>query len=549
MEVRVDGMTLGSVLRYAARERGDACFLTWESESFTYGEFLERVDAIAKGLLAIGVKRGDHVALWAGNRPEWLECYLAVVSVGAVLVTVNTRYHADELRYELSQSEARFVFMEERFLKEGLLDRMVEVAPELGEQRFGDVRCPDLPCLEGVVLLDPCDLPGACGLDELAERGRAVDPEIFRSALDAVRPEDVALIIYTSGTTGSPKGVEQQHFALLNRMSRFAAWNEMGEGDVTFFALPLFHSFGAVVAVVGTLVTGSQLCLATKFEARSALETIERERCSVVHGVPSSFFMMLRDERFEDFDVSSCRTGVLGGAPCPASLADEIVRRIAPRISSAWGLTETCGMVTASRPGDTVEQITRTVGRTIPGSDVVVVDLASGEELSAGVCGEVLVDSPYNMKGYYRMERETREAFDARGRLRTGDVGYIDDDGCLRISGRLKDMFIVGGVNAYPAEIEECIRGLAGVRDVQVVGVPDERLGEVACAFVVREPGSALTEGDVVDRCRRLANYKVPRYVRFVDGFPMTANGKVKKYVLRCAFSEDAARDEVWQAS
>lgn len=540
MEVQIDGMTLGSVLRNVARERSEACFLKWETGSCTYGAFQERVDRICKGLLACGVQRGDKVALWAGNRPEWIECYLAVVSIGAVLVTVNTRYHADELQYELVQSDAKFILLEQRFLKEGLLDRALEILPELRTQRFGKIESETLPHLKGAILMDGPELPGMISLDTVIDRGEDVSGAQLERAQRASQPEDTALIVYTSGTTGKPKGVEQQHAALLNRMHRFAQWNRMDENDVTFFALPLFHSFGAVVSVIGTLVAGSQLCLSEKFRPREALKTIERERCSVIHGVPSSFFMMLKEPDFAEFDLSCGRTGVLGGAPCPPDLAREIMDRLAPNIAAAWGLTETCGMVTASAPGDTPEQVAQTVGRVIPGSEVSIANSCDGAAAAAGDCGEVLVRSPFNMQGYYRMEAATEEAIDEAGWLHTGDMGFIDEDGCLRITGRLKDMVIVGGVNAYPTEIENHIRKLPGIDDVQVVGVPDERLGEVACAYVIEEHPGSVTSEAVIEHCQCLANYKIPRFVRFLGEFPTTANGKVKKFVLRDLFTQEA---------
>lgn len=539
MELDIDGKTLGSVLREVVAKRRDMPFVSCEDESRTYGEFLEHADAFARGFLACGVKKGDKVALWAGNNVEWVEVYFALASIGAVLVTVNTRYHAEELRYLLEQSDSTLVVLQRSFLKETLLDRLVEVVPELEEEAFGTVKNAGLPLLRGAVTYEEEPLRGAISLAELARRGSKVGEDAWQDALRTPKPEDTALMIYTSGTTGNPKGVEQQHVALLNRMFRFCRWNRMTEDDTTFFALPLFHSFGAVVAVLATLLTGSRLCMLEKFRTKKALELIERERCTVIHGVPSSFYMMLRDPDFGSYDLSCGRTGVLGGAQCPPELAQEIMDKIAPDIAGAWGQTETCGMVTANAPEDTAEQVCRTVGHVIPGSEVAIVDVNTGERLPAGSQGEVLVLSPYNMKGYYRMPEETAKAVDEDGFLHTGDVGWFGEDGCLRISGRLKDMFIVGGVNAYPVEIENHIRTMPGVGEVEVVGVPDERLGEVACAYVIPDGTREISAQDVVDFCSSLANYKIPRYVRFVTAYPTTANGKVKKYVLRQMFARE----------
>lgn len=540
MEVQLDGMTIGSVLRKMATERADCCFLKTEEKTLTYRQFQARVEEIARGLIGIGVKHGDHVALWAGNRSEWIECYMAVVSIGAVLVTVNTRFHVEELRYEMNQSDSKFLIIEDEFLKENLRDRALEVFPELKTQRFGEVESKVAPCMRGVISIDRGGEPGIISLDDLVERGFGVSDDCINEAYSASRAEDVALIIYTSGTTGEPKGAMQQHFALLNRVYRFDKWNQMDEDDVTFFALPFFHSFGAVVAILGTLVVGAQLCTMEKFRPHEALQTISREHATVIHGVPSAFFMMLNDPEFDTFDLSHGRTGVLGGAPCPPDLTKRIMDKIAPHIASAWGLTETCSMVTGSRPGDSSEQVCHSVGRVVPGGSAYVLDTETGQRVPDGVRGEIVVDSPYTMKGYYKMPEATAKAFDENGYFRTGDIGHFDEDGCLHIDGRISDMFIVGGVNAYPTEIENHIHKIAGVHDVQVVGVPEERLGEVACAYVVREKGSDITEEYVIDHCKDLANYKIPRYVRFVDEFPMTANGKVKKYVLRRMFANES---------
>lgn len=541
MDVSIEGKTIGEVFCDVVSLREDRPFVSCEGEGLTYAEMRSRVDEIARGLLACGVRKGDKVSLWAGNSVEWVAFYLAAVSIGAVLVPVNTRYHVDELRYQLRQSDTRFLVMESGFLKENFLERILEAVPEVGARLFGAINSEDFPCFEGVILIDDAELSGSISLEGLISLGEHTNLGDLAKARGAVFPEDVALMIYTSGTTGEPKGVMQQHFALLNRMHRYCCYNNMGEDDATFFALPLFHSFGAVVAVLGTIVTGSRLCMLRKFQPRAALELIQKERCSVIHGVPSSFYMMLREPGFELFDLSCGRTGVLGGSFCPPDLSSEIMDRIAPGITNAWGQTESCGMVTASASTDTAEQVCTTIGRVIPGSTVKIVHPDTLEERQRGERGEIVVFSPYNMLGYYRMEEATREAFRG-GCLHTGDIGYFDDDGCLRIDGRIKDMFIVGGVNTYPCEIENHIRTIEGVADVQVVGVPDERLGEVACAYVVKESGSSLDEQGVIEKCRDLANYKVPRYVRFVDEYPTTANGKVKKYVLREMFSRDLQR-------
>ncbi|MCD8316201.1 MAG: AMP-binding protein [Eggerthellaceae bacterium] len=315
MDVQIDGQTIGSVLRQVESQRKDDLFIMCEDESRTYTEFMERVDRISKGLLAIGVKKDDKVALWAGNSVEWIECYFAVVGIGAILVTVNTRYHISELSYQLKQSDTKFLILDEQFLKEDLLNRLVQAVPELKTEEFGEVESAGFPCFKGAVTLEKSqkDYPGVISLDELIERGERVSDSALEKAQKEAKPEDVALMIYTSGTTGEPKGVELQHFALLERMSRYCTYNRMTEEDSTFFALPLFHAFGVVVAVLGTLVTGSRLCMLDKFRAREALELINTEKCTIIHGVPSSFYMMLNDPEFDRFDLSCGRTGVLGG--------------------------------------------------------------------------------------------------------------------------------------------------------------------------------------------------------------------------------------------
>lgn len=531
-----EALTLGGLVEWNARHYGGRPFLKFEGKTVTYTELERRVERIGRGLIACGVEKGDRVALWMGNRTEWLEAYLATVSIGAVLVTVNTRYHADELLYELRQCEAKYLVMERKFLKQELLERALEIAPEMREQPFGEVRCESLPDLRGAVCLEDLGLPGFLSYAQLEARGEACGEGEFARRRSEVTPDDVAIMIYTSGTTGDPKGVEQQHGALVHRMRAFTEWNHETCEDVVFFALPMFHSFGTVVTTIGALVCGSCICLMDKFRAHEALECVQDNRCTVVHGVPTSFLMMLSEDDFDEYDMSSVRTGVLGGAHCDPGLAHRIVERIAPGVSSVYGQTETCGMVTASAPGDDVSAVCDSVGHVMPGSRIFIVDTKTGEELPCGQDGEIVVESDWNMKCYHGMPEKTAEAFDAHGRLKTGDVGHFDENGLLYITGRIRDMFIVGGVNAYPVEIENHIRKLPGVHDAEVAGVPDERLGEVACAWVIREPGSDVTAQDIVDWCHGLANYKVPRYVRFVDSFPETASGKVLKRKLQESF-------------
>ncbi len=530
-----NAQTLGGLFDDVSAQRDDNTFLVFKDERYTYRQMHELSDAIAKGLLALGYEKGDHIALWVGNHPMWIAFQQAIYKIGASLVTVNTHNLVDETEYVLWQSDAVAVIVQEQFLKTDFMGMLHEMAPELPDCEPGHLKAERLPALRTVITFGGEKYPGTMTYDELIELGKQISDEQLAERANSVDPDSVALIIYTSGTTGRPKGAMITHRAIIARMQSFADWFEFTENDSTLFSLPLFYIFGAVIAIQGTITAGSKLCLLETFDSSQGLQMIEREKCNIIHGVPTIFYGLLQDPDFDKYDVSSGSTGVMGGAPSPLPLTQEIHDKLLPNVCSVWGLTESSTMVTSTRLHDSLELVSTTVGVAMPGSEVVILDPETYEELPDGEEGEVCIISPYNMIGYYNNPEATAETIDEQGRLHTGDQAVISPEtGYMTIRGRIKDMIIVGGSNVYPAEIENELCAFEGVAEAQVVGIPDERLGELPVAFIKKEAGAEVDPDALIEHCKEhLANYKIPRRVIFIDEFPLTISGKVKKYELR----------------
>ncbi len=541
---RVDGFTLGQVLRSVSVQNPQAEALVFTEIGFrvTYESYDRLVDEAARGLLALGIEPGDHVAVWATNWPEWLILQLAAARIGAVLVTVNPAYRVDELAYALRQSNAKALFLIERFKSSNYFSMLHEVVPELARTRPGSLSSPAVPDLRWVVAIDREPGPGMITWAEMIRRGREVE-DIDLEALEAeLNPDDPIILQYTSGTTGAPKGVLLSHRNLLLNAYYVGVCQRLSTADRICVPVPFYHCFGAVIGTLGSLVHGSAMLVPGEyFEARATLDCMERERATVIYGVPTMFIAMLAHPSFSGRDLRSLRTGIMAGAPCPVELMKRVIQDMGARqMTIAYGLTEASPVITQTLLDDPVERRVGTVGRPIPGIEVKVVDPDTGRDLPDGEQGE-LCDRGHNvMLGYYADSRATADAIDEDGWLHTGDLAVKEPSGYVRITGRIKDMIIRGGENVYPREIEEILHAHPDVENVQVVGVPDAILGEEVCAWVKAREGSEVTEAQVRDFLRdRLAHFKVPRYVMFVDAFPLTVTGKVQKYRIR----ELAARE------
>ena len=511
-------------------------------ERFTYLEFRAEVDRIARGLLSLGIAKGQHVGIWATNYTEWLLTQYATAKIGAVLVTVNPAYRTHELAYLIEQAQLNALVIIGRFRTSDYVAMVDELVPELRDSNPGELSSSQFPHLRHVVFIPPQDDPDAptpSGMwrwADLATRSERVSAEELRARQSECRPDDVINIQYTSGTTGNPKGAQLTHHNLLANALHVGDCMEMTETDRLCIPVPFYHCFGCVMGSLACVTHGSTMVIPSEyFDPLQTLRALERERCTAVHGVPTMFIAQLGHADFSQFDLSSLRTGIMAGSPCPIEVMREVIDRMgASRITIAYGQTEASPVVTQTLADDSIERRVSTVGKVLPGVEVRLIDPETNREVGLGQQGELQTRSTMVMKGYFNMPEATADAIDAEGWLHTGDLATVDEDGYYKITGRLKDMIIRGGENIYPREIEEFLYTHPDIADVQVIGVPDERFGEEVMAWVMlRAEADASTE-DIRDFCRgKIAHYKVPRYVKIADEFPMTVTGKIQKFRMR----------------
>jgi fatty-acyl-CoA synthase len=481
----------------------------------TYAELDTAIDAVAGGLLRAGIRAGDRVGIWAPNCAEWVLVQYATAKVGAILVNVNPAYRAHELEYVLRQSGMRLLFSASAF-------KTSDYAATIAEVGSG------VDTLERAVFIDR---------DEWAEFSDGEpDDEAIAARMATLSFDDPINIQYTSGTTGFPKGATLSHHNILNNGFFVTELLNLTERDVTCLPVPFYHCFGMVMGNLGTLAHGGCVVIpAPSFDPGASLEAVAAEGVTSLYGVPTMFIAMLDHERFDSFDLSSLRTGIMAGSPCPIEVMKKVVERMhMSEVAICYGMTETSPVSTQTRVDDPLERRVGTVGRVGPHVEVKVIDPESGLVVERDVAGELCTRGYSVMLGYWDDAERTAEAVDPAGWMHTGDLATMDDEGYLNIVGRSKDMVIRGGENVYPREIEEFLYTHEDVADVQVVGVPDARYGEELCAWVIVRPGASLDEDGVREYCRgRLAHFKVPRYVIFVDEFPMTITGKVQKFKMR----------------
>jgi fatty-acyl-CoA synthase len=526
-------VTVGALLTQlaAAVPERDALVYSHSGRRWTFRALEDDARLVARGLVAHGVKPGDRVAVWATNVPEWVILQFALAKIGAILVTVNTALRAQEIEYLLRQSETSTLIAIEGF-------RGVNYLAELrliGAIDDDDQRRQRLPFLERIVFVGRNCPDGLIPYDALASAAAMIPPADLDALESAIGVDDVINMQFTSGTTGFPKGVMLSSRNIVDN----GFW--LGEGlgftsdDRLCLCVPLFHCFGCVIGVLGAFTHGACLCAVEWFEPRRVLETIERERCTALYGVPTMFLAELEDPDFKRFDLSSLRTGIMAGALCPEPLMRRVIDEMhLPEMTIAYGLTETSPGLTQTPRDACIEERTQTVGRVLPEVEVRIVDPATGEDVRPGERGELWARGYVVMKGYYRMPEQTAAAITPDGWLRSGDQASIGADGSVRITGRIKDLIIRGGENVAPKEIEDVLRQHAAVLDVSVYGIGSEFFGEEVAVAVRLKPGTTVAASDIMDFCeKRLARFKVPRHVRFVDSFPMTASGKIQKFKLR----------------
>jgi fatty-acyl-CoA synthase len=513
------GETIGANLDRAAARFPDREALVSRHQGLrhTYRELNEAVDVVAKGLLDLGLDVGDRVGIWSPNCAEWVLVQYATAKVGLILVNINPAYRTTEVAYALGQSGCRLLVAAPSFKDSDYAAMIDEVRP-------------DLPALEQTVLL------GSAAWDELQSAGQRVPDDRLRQRASTLDFDDPINIQYTSGTTGFPKGATLSHHNILNNGFFTGELTRYTEADRVCIPVPFYHCFGMVLGNLACTTHGSTIVIPeAAFDPLAVLETVEAERCTSLYGVPTMFIAELEHPEFDRFDLSSLRTGIMAGSPCPVEVMKQAVSTMhIGEVTICYGMTETSPVSTQTGPDDTVDKRVATVGRVHPHVEVKIVDPATGRTAPRDTPGELLTRGYSVMIGYWNDPERTTEAVDGQRWMHTGDLASMDGEGYVSIVGRIKDMIIRGGENVYPREVEEFLYGHPDISDVQVIGVPDARFGEEIMAWVKVRPGAELTEDDVRTFCRdRIAHFKVPRYVRFADDFPMTVTGKVQKFRMR----------------
>ncbi|MDR2095541.1 MAG: AMP-binding protein [Treponema sp.] len=529
--------TLGAVLRDNAKRQPDHEFLVYADRDlrFTYAQFDKRVDELAQGLLAAGLKKGDHVGIWATNVPDWNTLLFAAARAGMVFVTINTGYKLHELEYLLKQSDLNCLFITDGWRDSDYVSMVYELIPELKICPRGHLNSEKFPCLRSVVYVGQQKHRGMYSMNEIFLLGQHTDGAELHQIEASLDTNDVVNMQYTSGTTGFPKGVMLTHRNILNNGLGIGDNQRFTEKDIVCLPVPLFHCFGLVLGMMAVLTHGSTAAMLEWFDPLLVLATIQKEKCTAVYGVPTMFIAELNHPMFKMFDLSSLRTGIMAGSPCPIETMRKVIDLMhMTEITICYGLTESSPVMTQTRFDDTIDVKVETVGRALPGVEVTIRNPETGEECPIGVHGEFCCRGYNTMKGYYNMPEETAKCIDKNGWLHSGDLGIQEENGNFRVTGRIKDMIIRGGENVYPKEIEDFLYSMPGIKDVQVVGIASKKYGEEVGAFIILHPDVKMVEEDVKDYCRgQISRFKIPKYVFFVDSYPLTSSGKIQKYLLR----------------
>lgn len=504
----------------------------------TYSQFNRHADEVAKALMAIGLDKGDHFAVWTTNVPQWPGLQFGSGKMGAPLVTVNTNYRTAELEYLLEQSDSRAIILMDQLRDYSFIDTLYEICPELKTSEPGKLVSERLPLLKTVVVISEKKYPGTFTYEEFLSNGQKITDEQLIQRKNSLSYDDVINIQYTSGTTGFPKGVMLSHFNLINNAINIAECMKLTYEDKLCIPVPFFHCFGCVIGTLAIVSAGGTMVPVQEFNAAEVLRTVEKEKCTALHGVPTMFINELNLPNIQDYDLSSLRTGVMAGSICPIEVLKGVMNRMGMKdITICYGQTETSPVLTQTRTNDPIHLKVETVGRALPNVEVKIMEPGTNNEVPPGVQGEICARGYVVMKGYYKNPDATQEAIDENNWLHTGDLGTMDENGYVRITGRLKDMFIRGGENIYPREIEEFLYKHPKVLDVQVAGVPDVKYGEEAAAWIILKDGQTATEEEIKSFCDgKISRHKIPRYIYFVDHYPMTASGKIQKFKLKEQF-------------
>ena len=528
--------------RYPQRE---ALVVRHQGIRWTWSEYRDEVNQLARGLLALGIGPGDRVGIWAPNCFEWCLTQFATAKIGAILVCINPAYRVFELEYALNQSGCKAVITAEQFKSSHYLEMLQRLAPELNECEPGKLGSEKLPRLEILIRMGKEPTPGMYNLGDVCCMGGEAENIRIAEIQAGLSTGDVINIQFTSGTTGNPKGAALTHFNILNNANQVAAGMKFTEQDRLCIPVPMYHCFGMVLGKLACVTRGATAIFPSdSFEPTAVLETVAAEQCTALHGVPTMFIAELEHPDFDRFDLSSLRTGIMAGAPCPVEVMKKVISRMnMAEILIAYGQTECSPVNHMTLADDPIEKRVESVGRAGPHLEVKIVD-ENGGIVPVGEPGDICTRGYAVMKGYWNEPERTAETIDTDGWLHSGDLGVMDRQGYVAVVGRLKDMIIRGGENIYPREIEEFLFTHPDIQDAKVVGISDEKYGEEVCAWVQLKTGAALSEDEIRAFCKdHIAYFKVPRYIRIVEEFPMTVTGKVQKFKMREKMEKELGLD------
>jgi len=542
-DVPLIGETIGAFLDGVAERHGDqpALVVAHQNVRWTYRQFHERVNRLAAGLQKLGLNPGDRIGIWSQNCAEWVLTQFATAKAGLVMVNINPAYRRSELEYVLDKVQCSALILSPSFKSSDYIGMLQDVAPEIHHSAPGALKSARLPHLRHVIRLGSDNTPGMLNFDAVLESASADDLEQMERVAAMLQFDDAVNIQFTSGTTGAPKGATLTHHNILNNGFFIGEAMRLTEKDRLCIPVPLYHCFGMVLGNLACVTHGAAMIYPGEgFDAKAVLDTVQSEKCTGLHGVPTMFIAILDHPDFASYDLSGLRTGIMAGSPCPIQVMTRVIEQMHMKeITIAYGMTETSPVSFQSSVDDPVDLRVSTVGRVHPHLEVKIVD-AEGRIVPRGEKGELLTRGYSVMLGYWGDEEKTREAIDAARWMHTGDLAVIDDNGFCSIVGRSKDMVIRGGENIYPREVEEYLYRHPKVLDVQCVGVPDPKYGEELCACIILRPGMQADADEIRAFCNgQIAHYKIPRYVRFVESFPMTVTGKIQKFMLRKQVATD----------